>query len=719
VGYVQSGKTANYTALVARAADAGFRLVIVLSGIHESLRAQTQNRLERELTGHQTGGVGTADIGHEWIALTDPEDDFKAQDVRILQSAAPFLIVAKKNVTVLRRIDTWLKKASRFLEGLPLLVIDDEADQASINTRGNRDPSISEGEEEGSDEEVEPSRTNGWIRSILSRAEKAAYVAYTATPFANILIDPGAEHSRFGIDLFPKDFVVQLPRPKGYTGTEELFGVAAEQRHVLRPVPDEDVRRLKAPTGRRRSTAAVRLGPEDGALPGSLTDAVLAFCVVGGIRELRCRRDHSILPAHTMLVHVSMLKADQARIASKIEEQIDIWRAALEQGQSIDTLVLEVWNMHRSGVESPGSDEEVVAAAIAVLRRLEISVLNSDTGEELDYENNPGRHLIAIGGNRLSRGLTIEGLTVSYFLRTATMCDTILQMARWYGFRLGYEDLIRIWTTDGIARWFGELALVEQSLRDSIQALELAGRRPHEMQVRIRAHSDLLLTARNKSSMATSEWDSWSGDHPQTVLLPLGDAPRLTRNLELTDAFLARIGEAVEMHGGRLIYDVSPDEIGRYLSAFEPHDDTVSFRSKALATWIAARTLEGELTNWSVFVPNPDDRETVTLGGQRFGLVERQPISSYSIGTLLDPRHEGVDLPDGPMAYRREGGSLDAEAMRRARPVTDGLLIIYPLDPKILHASQEVAAVIALALSLPFTSDVGSQWIVNAGVPDA
>ncbi|RYF54755.1 MAG: hypothetical protein EOO27_22850, partial [Comamonadaceae bacterium] len=139
VGYVQSGKTASYTALAARAADAGYRLVIVLSGIHESLRAQTQNRLERELTGHQEGGVSQADVGQEWIALTRPHEDFQDVDTRLLQSPSPFLVVAKKNVSVLRKIDTWIANAERFLRDKPVLVIDDEADQASINTRGNRD----------------------------------------------------------------------------------------------------------------------------------------------------------------------------------------------------------------------------------------------------------------------------------------------------------------------------------------------------------------------------------------------------------------------------------------------------------------------------------------------------------------------------------------------------------------------------------------------------
>ncbi|MCA9160472.1 MAG: Z1 domain-containing protein, partial [Planctomycetales bacterium] len=551
VGYVQSGKTANYTALAARAADAGYRIVIILSGIHDSLRNQTQNRLERELTGHQEGGVGAADIGHEWVALTTPDTDFKTQDVRILQSPAPFLIVAKKHVKVLNKIDTWLKDAERYLKKMPVLVIDDEADQASINTGGNRDPALQD-DDDIEDDDSAPSRTNSLIRSILSRAPKAAYVAYTATPFANVLVNPSALDREFGIDLFPKDFVVQLPRPTGYTGTEELFGITALQRDVLRVVPESDVKSLKVQGNPQRSRREILLKTQPERLPKSLVDAILTFCIFGAVRELRNKSAGKVLPAHTMLVHVSMRKNDQARIAGLVAEQIDLWRSAIEQGQSLDSMFANVWANERMGVDQPADDERIIDTSISVMRKLSVSVLNSDTGEELDYEKNPGRHVIAIGGNRLSRGLTLEGLTISYFLRTASMCDTLLQMARWYGFRLGYEDLIRIWTTDGIAAWFGELALVEQSMRDSIQSLELAGRRPDQMAIRIRAHSDLLLTARNKSAMATSEWDSWSGDHPQTVLFPLDEPSALLSNFQNTSQLISQLSLSTAAYGGRI-----------------------------------------------------------------------------------------------------------------------------------------------------------------------
>jgi hypothetical protein len=566
------------------------------------------------------------------------------------------------------------------------------------------DPAV--GDDDENDEELAPSRTNALIRAILSRTKKAAYIAYTATPFANILINPEAVDRRVGVDLFPKDFVVQLPRPNGYTGTEELFGVAAQGRDVLQMVPDNDVKVLRAP--HRRKKAEITIGRDSDTLPNSLVDALISFCLAGAVRTLRGFSGK----AHTMLVHVSQRTDDQKRIANGIRDQLDLWREAERQGQRLEVIFAPVWENMKLGVRTPAPDETIFRAAIAVLRELVVLELNSVTGEDLEYDEKPGRHIVAVGGNRLSRGLTLEGLTVSYFLRTASMSDTLLQMARWYGFRRGYEDLIRIWTTDGIARWFSELALVEQSLRDSIVALDRAGRRPDQMAIRLRAHSDLLLTARNKAGTALSQQDSWSGEHPQTVLLPLSDPVKLQANLALADQFIAELPPSVRCHGGLLARDVTPEAISAFLRSYLIHEDIIAFRSNLLADWIVGRAAVDELTDWSVFVASPGSGRLITLGGEEVGLVHRKRLSSESIGILTDPAHEGVDLPSGPDAYRRDSGTYDAEAMRAARPITQGLLIIYPLDPEYLGVPQ-TDAIIALALSLPQTSDAGATWIVN------
>ncbi len=711
VGYVQSGKTANYTAVAARAADAGYRMVIVLSGIHDSLRNQTQRRLERELV-HCLRLSDATEFEQPWLPLTSSTEDFKSPPLELLDQKATFLAIVKKNTSVLQKLDAWLAAAGARLDSLPVLVIDDEADQASINTKGNRpaDPSL---EDDASDEDSgpKPSLTNDLIRSILARAPKASYVAYTATPFANLLINPEAVDRRVGADLFPKDFVVQLPRPLGYTGTEELFGVSAQGRKVLNIVPPGDVALLKAKRKRQVKEVVIGLDPAPG-IPESLTDAVLTFCLACAVRNARGMAGL----ANTMLVHVSQLTTDQERVAHSIEEQVDLWCDANRQGQDIESLLFaSVWNEMKLGLTSVPDDAPVLRDAVRVLHSLVVVRLNSVAGEDLEYDTKPGRHIIAVGGNRLSRGLTIEGLTVSYFLRTASMCDTLLQMARWYGFRLGYEDLIRIWTTDGIASWFSELALVEQSLRDSIVALARAGRRPDQMAVRLRAHSKLLLTARNKATTATASVDSWSGEHPQTVLLPLSDSSRLQRNFGTAEQLVLNVGGWRSVGGGLLARDVQPEIVIEFLRDYQGHDDAVAFRADLLADWIAERCAAGELTDWSVFVASPSAGRPQTVGGLEIGLVKRRRVGTESIGILVDPAHEGVDLPGGASGYLRPSGEYDAEAMRSARPATQGLLIIYPLDPEYMGLNGSTA-VIALALSLPQTSDVATKWVVNSMV---
>jgi hypothetical protein len=699
VGYVQSGKTANFTAVAARASDVGYRLIIVLSGIHDSLRNQTQKRLNTELV----------DIGTKWTTLTTETEDFHLPPVANgFAGAGTVLVVAKKIAPILRRLNQWIQALEGQMGDIPVLLIDDEADQASINTKGNRkDPSVDDDSAIATDTS-DPSVTNGLIRDTLRRIPRATYIAYTATPFANVLIDPGAVDNEVGTDLFPKDFVVQLPRPDTYTGTEELFGHTSIGRDVMRVVPDNDVRALKPKRRRKRDLLVVE---EQISLPQSLCDAVLVFAAASAIRMLRGQ----VARPNTMLVHVSQLQDDQKRIGDSIERQIKAWGDHDRIVPGSLNKMLESALDDLGDIDLPTDRDAVLREAALNLSRMQVVVLNSTTGEELNYDVRPEKQLIAVGGNRLSRGLTLEGLTIAYFLRTTSMADSLLQMARWYGFRVGYEDLIRIWTTEVIAQWFIELALVEESLRDSITALNKAGLRPTEMAIRMRAHSDLLLTSKNKSRMQETSSQSWSGENPQTILLPLRRTEILERNSALVEALLSAHPPTQDAYGGYLAHDVPASSIGEFLRAFAVHEDALSFRTDLIAGWIEERSAAGELTTWTIFVVSPERDRQVLLGNRPYGLVQRSLTGPESIGILIDPRHEGVDLNGGPDAFRR-GDNYNARAMRQSRPSKQGLLIVYPLDPQPLHA--QVRAVIGIALSLPKTSDEAIKYVVNRGVAD-
>jgi hypothetical protein len=361
----------------------------------------------------------------------------------------------------------------------------------------------------------------------------------------------------------------------------------------------------------------------------------------------------------------------------------------------------------------PVHEEILVDEAVTNLARLKVVVLNSTTGDELQYSEHPDRQIVAVGGNRLSRGLTLEGLTIAYFLRTTTLADTLLQMARWYGFRAGYEDLIRIWTTEGIAQWFGELALVEESLRDSIVALNRAGRRPDEMAIRIRAHSELLLTSKSKSKMLVEDARSWSGGNPQTILFPLHDGEALARNFELTSAMLRQHPPTQDAHGGAIAHDIPAEDVAFFLRQFQGHPNSIAFQGPEMADWIMECTARGELVGWTIFVANPRRDRQALLGGRPYGLVHRSLQAGESIGILIDPRHEGVDLHGGPENYQSASG-FNAKAMREDRPPTQGLLLLYPLDPEPLRAPTQ--AVIGVALSLPRTGDGARPLLVNRGL---
>jgi hypothetical protein len=287
-------------------------------------------------------------------------------------------------------------------------------------------------------------------------------------------------------------------------------------------------------------------------------------------------------------------------------------------------------------------------------------------------------------------------------------------MARWYGFRQEYDDLIRLWTTDWIARCFFELSLVEESLRDSIFSLTRAGLQPAQMAIKLRAHSALSLTSRAKSKTAVLLKGSWSGGHPQTILLPLSSPQIMANNLSLTEELIGHLSPWTPCPGGVMARDVPAQTVISFLRRYYTHPDSIVFRADMLSDWLEERNTFDEVLYWSIFISSPAQGRPATLAGQEVGLTKRKRTSSEGVHVLLSPAHEGVDLPGGPDFYKIRR-SYDSSAMREARPSNQGLLLIYPLDPAYLKLEFE-SPVIALALSLPITSDDDSDWIVNRKV---
>jgi hypothetical protein len=702
LGYVQSGKTANFTAVIAKAADAGYRLVVVFSGIDNGLRRQTQIRLNRELTGYPTnppGAVRFPPVGRQWHQFTtdDLNGDFHPgrANSAALQGSQPVLIVVKKNGPVLRRLRHWFQSATEDIRReLPTLFIDDEADQASVDTRGSYQ---TEEDFDPQDPNYEPPAViNSLIREIVTMFSKRAYVAYTATPFANILIPHNAYDGAAGADLYPKDFLIDLPKPRGYFGTEEFFGRfdpvtedSVDGLDVLRIVPDQQVQALL----------------QNNELTPTLEEAVTAFLLGGAARALRGKPEAPC----TMLVHTSQKIADQRPTTQLVDacfrETRDAWRYDRKGG--IRERFKALWDADflpttRTVDGRPVHTFEDLEPCIGpFLESVVVREINSDKGEVLDYEREPSLKAIAIGGNKLSRGLTLEGLLVSYFARRSPQYDTLLQMCRWYGYRAGYEDLTRIYTTGDLAGWFADLALVEHRLRQDMQMYEnTPGLRPMDVGMRILEHPQMQVTGplKRRYTSSTQISQSYSGSLEQTFKFPLRDEERLAllceRNRITTHDFLARLGFSAERtRFGPLWCDVTAASVVAYLRAFDVVPEASGLSPELIAAWIERQNVEGDLVNWTVVVrglkeENPKLRAANWLpqGEAPVWNVARTRIrGSNSLGVITTPGDESLGLTpeELQMVQKKLDGNEFADrnrAARMTRPSSRALLLLYPIS---------------------------------------
>ncbi|MFD5793740.1 Z1 domain-containing protein [Streptomyces diastatochromogenes] len=484
VGYVQSGKTANFTGVAAKAIDAGYRLVIVLGGTLNLLRRQTQRRLDMELIGQENilRGADVSDldslVGVDYIGddedwpefvrhggrpsalgafdierLTTRDNDYKslAQGIRALEfekreptrplhdpanlhHAAARILVVKKNKSVLTKLVKDLKQIQGLLGELPALIIDDESDQASVNTL---DPKKWE---QGS---TERTAINGLLSQLLKLLPRAQYVGYTATPFANVFIDPGDDE-----DIFPSDFLISLPRPAGYMGAQDFHDLDSD-------VPQEE--RTYATSQEKAHIRGIYESTDD-----RLQEAMDAFVLSGALKLYRA--DHGVPDGpfrhHTMLAHQSVRKDDHADLALRINS---MWHQAGYSSSAGHERLAALWTSdfapvseaRASDLPAPATYEELRPYVSAARQRIgsggqPVIVVNGDSDRyfdqlDLDFEGTSNVWKILVGGTKLSRGFTVEGLTVTYYRRTTQQADTLMQMGRWFGFRPGYRDLVRLY----------------------------------------------------------------------------------------------------------------------------------------------------------------------------------------------------------------------------------------------------------------------------------
>lgn len=638
IGDVQSGKTSTYIGLMCKAADAGYKVFILLTGVIESLRQQTQERVEEgfigiDISADKSGGkrVGVGNDGKPIIAMSLtsrlPNGDFTGKSDKIavsLQNNDAVVFVIKKNTTVLKKLTDWLVtlNADPITHKIdaPMLLIDDEADNASINT--------------GADKE-DPTKINKLIRKLVSVFRKSNYVGFTATPFANVFIDPETTEKMETHDLFPEDFIVALPTPSDYIGASRIYPEGSQYHSQLIYIND---------AGRDeddgKSFYFKHKKDWDSVLPESLTDSIYAFYLANTIRDLRGQsKSH-----RSMLINISRFINVQQRIKQKVELIHKEAYTAIKHHitRDFDTTmknpvlkrIYHVWMEYYADTEF--SWEQLVGKMFSAIENIQIKVVNSSrNSEKLEYPKDDSLRVIAIGGLALSRGLTLEGLITSYFYRNTCTYDVLMQMGRWFGYRRGYDDLFRIWTDRSSAQWYSQIAEATDKLKIDMRAMRDSEQKPKNFGIRVRNNSvELNITARNKMRNTNDEyeWESYFGSLIETpYLCPEPEKQKenfacVSKLVEycISNGFVPEQSSASGTH--YIIRGVPKAKISELISGLKISKYSALFDTKQIAEFISD-TSETVLDSWDIAFmdgkKSGDPKDAVDLFNYRIYKVKR------------------------------------------------------------------------------------------------
>jgi hypothetical protein len=585
IGHVQSGKTANYMGVIAKAADAGYKFIIVIAGIHNNLRKQTQERIDEGFIGRSSDpsnrmniGVGLNEGYPHPATLTNINDDFNENTAarmgwQLNDFSKPIILIIKKNVHTLDALHKWLKAMNARGDGrisdVPMLMIDDEADNASINTNK---------------EDIQPTRTNAAIRTILGLFTKSCYVGYTATPFANIFINPDAYDPDAREELFPKDFIYSLDAPTTYFGPDKVFLDEATSRVIVERIDDcEDY----LPSSHKNGFPVTELPP-------SLYRALDQFIVARAIRNLRKQETKHC----SMLINVSRFVSVQKEVKGFIGLRVDRIREAVKANYMMpeDASAKNVYMaglraaFERNFSECGFTWDEVKKALWSTFEHLRTYVVNSKSDEVLDYgryqRDGIGVTAITIGGLSLSRGLTLEGLTISYMYRNTRMYDTLMQMGRWFGYRPGFEDICRVHLPQGSINWYSHIARASEELRQQIRRMRKIGLSPKDFGLYVQSHPDsLLITAANKmrSGERIALNQNFTGKLVESTLLPIDPKANLENEALIQEYWQAQFSGKIEnTDKGWFIPDVDVEVIEEFLTRFKSHSYAILPKSWAI-----------------------------------------------------------------------------------------------------------------------------------------
>jgi hypothetical protein len=745
VGHVQSGKTLNYTSLICKAADAGYRLIIVVAGIHNNLRNQTQIRIDEGFIGRDTGkcsdkkngnakhviGVGHFDSNRTPVSLTNTSRDFnkdtaESNTSEIDSYRVPVVLVIKKNHRTLENLLEWLKdnsaRGDKEMIDQPMLLIDDEADNASINTKYSNKL---------------VTKINGQIRDLLKMFHRSCYVGYTATPFANIFIDPDQNHDVHKEDLFPKDFIIGLDAPTNYFGPKKIYidGLPDDEKPTwLRSISDnEDLLPIKH-----------KIDHYIYQLPDSLMFALRTFLISRAIRNLRGQSSSHC----SMLVNASRFTRVQSQLKNRLHEALERIQNSLRINASLTTALkdpeiealFDVWGAEYKDAGFDWDEiQQTIFDAIASAKVVEVN----SRANELDYSNTGerGQTVIAVGGFSLSRGLTLEGLTVTWFLRNTMMYDTLMQMGRWFGYRNGYEDLCRIWMLNDAIDWYAFIANATEELHEELKLMEQAKATPEDFGLAVRSHpASLMVTAKNKMGdgkkvIVRVGLSNRFIETAKVSLKPIDLDSNLRAGQHIVSRLINDGYDYAPTNGGHLFYDVSVNHIDEFLASWINSPASNLTETRPVRDYIDLMK-NGELAHWDLLIPSlQEGDEYSTLGlnvkptNRAVSLEDLQKGYLSFSGKGMRVASRGIEKAGVPpefaleaeKSYREEKKNTNyPDSIYRSVRVKP-LFILHFVRPKAPDGEEgNLAAVsipkypvIAWGMSLPSSDEEGVEYIVN------
>lgn len=628
VGHVQSGKTGNYAALISKAADAGYKFIVVIAGGLNNLRNQTQLRINESFIGRtelENVGVGNFleyDQLKTPVSLTTSQSDFTKRDADLARQAfdldmgeRPVVLVIKKHSSTLTNVIEWInsKYNNNLVKKHAMLVIDDESDYASINTK----------------KEDSPTAINKKIRELLALFDKKCYVAYTATPYANIFIDPDVSHEELGKDLFPEDFIYGLDAPSNYFGAAKIF--LDNDKKYLTNIKDYEE---TLPT-KHKSNWIVDF------LPESLLDAIRLFIINIAIRHLRKQDDKH----NSMMIHVTRFTAVHeqvfVKVALELERLVEVVGVFGGMPQSEEIMIFKKTfdKQHKNKIEF--SWEEVLEKISEVITKIDVKAVHNNSKSSLKYDDKVPNNYIVVGGTSLARGYTLEGLSVSYFLRSTIMFDTLMQMGRWFGYRNNYEDLCKIYIPSLTSSYFSSIIESTIDLMNELKEMNRYGKTPKDFGLAVKYHPDsaLQVTARNKLKHSQNivvevkldghlKETNWLDSDGLTVENNLKVMRILINNLPSENKNITFKNNNKEIKN-TIWYDINKNTIQKFLEDFKCHENTndmFGIHSRMPIEFIK-KYAEEINTNWDVVLYTGKSDETIVINDEVYGSYQFRNIN--------------------------------------------------------------------------------------------